>query len=176
MSHLRTCKPPPTPLKSGGLKKWLWKVRSVLNRTGNIIEKILRFSFFELSSKIGVIFQKNDTKMVITRKIKIVEFWNLVLLSIQPIADILTKKNSKIQKSIFKIQFFFFFKFLKFTWKIGNRLIRKKNQFSDFSDFYFSSYGHLSVIFLKNHPNFRWFYFFYFDIFQILMKDRHSAE
>ena len=33
--------------------------------------------------------------------------------------------------------------------------IRKKNQFSDFSDFYFSSYGHFSVIFLKNQPNFR---------------------
>ena len=37
-------------------------------------EKNFRFIFFELSSKIGVIFQKNDTKMVITRKIKIVEF------------------------------------------------------------------------------------------------------
>ena len=28
----------PPPLKSGGLKKWLWKVRSVLNRTGKIIK------------------------------------------------------------------------------------------------------------------------------------------
>ena len=51
-------------------------------------------------------------------------------------------------------QNFFFFKFLKFTWKIGNRLIRKKNQFSDFFDFYFSSYGHFSVIFLKKSPQF----------------------
>ena len=30
-----------------------------------------------LSSKIGVIFRNNNTKMVITRKIKIEEFWNL---------------------------------------------------------------------------------------------------
>ena len=29
---------------------------------------------------------------------------------------------------------------IKFTWKIWNRLNRKKNQISDFSDFYFSSY------------------------------------
>ena len=43
---------------------------------------------------------------------------------------------------------------MKFTWKIGNRLIRKKNQFSDFYDFYFSSYGHFSVIFLKKSPQF----------------------
>ena len=28
-----------------------------------------------------------------------------------------------------------------------NRLNKKKNQVSDFSDFYFSSYGHFSVIF-----------------------------
>ena len=53
----------------------------------------------------------------------------------------------------FKIKFFFF-TFFKFTWKIGNRLIRKKNQFSDFSDYYFSSYGHFSVLFLKKSPQF----------------------
>ena len=46
------------------------------------------------------------------------------------------------------------FFFSKFTWKIGNRLNRKKNQFSNFSDFYFSSYGHLSVLFLKKSPQF----------------------
>ena len=35
-------------------------------------EKILRLIFFELSSKIGVMTsQKNDTKITITRKIKI---------------------------------------------------------------------------------------------------------
>ena len=37
-------------------------------------KKNFRFLFFELSSKIRVIFQKNDTIMVITRKIKIAEF------------------------------------------------------------------------------------------------------
>ena len=36
---------------------------------------------------------------------------------------------------------------MKFTWKIGNWLNRKKNQFSDFSDSYFSSYGRFSAIF-----------------------------
>ena len=33
-----------------------------------------------------------------------------------------------------------------FTWKIRNRMNRKKNQISDFSDFHFSSYGHFFVI------------------------------
>ena len=62
--------------------------------------------------------------------------------------NVATEKRSK---------FFYFFLFLKFTWKIGNRLNRKKNQFSDFSVFYFSSYSHFSVIFLwRHHPNFRW--------------------
>ena len=57
----------------------------------NVHKKIFRFLFFELLSKIGVIFQKNDTIMAITRKIKIGEFWNLVLFSIQPNADLSTK-------------------------------------------------------------------------------------
>ena len=69
-------------------------------------------------------------------------------------------------------QIFFFFNFFKFWWKIGNRLNRKWNQISKFSDFYFSSYGHFSVIFVKkitpifddNSKNkigdfFNWFYF-----------------
>ena len=37
---------------------------------------------------------------------------------------------------------FFFSKVLKFTWKMRNRLNRKKNQISGFSNFYFLSYGH----------------------------------
>ena len=36
----------------------------------------------------------------------------------------------------------FFSKVLKFTWKMWNRLNRKKNPISDFSDLYFSSYGY----------------------------------
>ena len=39
----------------------------------------------------------------------------------------------------------FFFKSVKFTWKIRNQLNRKKNQILDFSDFYFLSYGHFGT-------------------------------
>ena len=67
--------------------------------------------------------------------------------------------------TIEKIFFFFhtswYIKFPKrnsnsseFTWNIGNRLNTKKNQNSDFSDFYFSSYGHFSVIFVTSAPQF----------------------
>ena len=42
---------------------------------------------------------------------------------------------------IFNKKIFFFTKVVKFTRKIRKRL-NKKNQISDFSDFYFSSYGH----------------------------------
>ena len=36
----------------------------------------------------------------------------------------------------------FFSKVVKFTSKMRNELNRKRNQISDFFDFYFSSYGH----------------------------------
>ena len=65
----------------------------------------------------------------ITRKIKIGKIWNLVFLSIQPILF-----------QIFHVQLTTFEFIFKFTWKIDNRLNRKKNQILDFSDFYFSSY------------------------------------
>ena len=42
---------------------------------------------------------------------------------------------------LFKINFLFFL-FFKCTWKIQNRLNRKKNQISDFTNFYFSSYSY----------------------------------
>ena len=62
VSHLRTCRPP--PLKSGGLKKWLWMVRSVLNRTGKIIQKFYDFYFSSYGWKFienwGYIEYKND--------------------------------------------------------------------------------------------------------------------
>ena len=50
------------------------------------------------------------------------------------------QKRSNIfeQKNFFPI--FSFSKVFKFTWKMRNRLYRKKNQISGFSDFYFSSY------------------------------------
>ena len=44
---------------------------------------------------------------------------------------------------------------IKFTWKMWNRLNRKKNWISGFSDFYFSSFGHFwSFLYL----NFRWIF------------------
>ena len=44
---------------------------------------------------------------------------------------------------------------MKFTWKIGNRLIRKKNQFSDWFRFLFFE---LWSFLYSNHPNFRWIF------------------
>ena len=52
VSCLRTCRHPP-PLKSGGLKKWLWKVRCVLNRTGKIIKKFSDSYFSSNRRKLG---------------------------------------------------------------------------------------------------------------------------
>ena len=63
---------------------------------------------------------------------------------------------------------------MKFTLKIGKWLNRKKNQFSDLSEFYFSSYGHFSVIFLTSSPQFSMItrkmnikiFFYYFSHFR----------
>ena len=60
---------------------------------------------------------------------------NLIFFSIQEILDLSCifdhfKKKSKV---------------VKFTWKIWNQLNRKKNQISDFSDYYFSSYAEKTV-------------------------------
>ena len=84
----------------------------------------------------------------ITQKMKIGKIWNLIFLPIRPIPDLSCKFEN--------LWIFFFFKEVKFTWKIQNRLNRKKNQISDFSDFNFSSYGHFLVILCRHHPNFRW--------------------
>ena len=51
------------------------------------------------------------------------------------------QKCSNIFNQIF-FSPFFFSKVFKFTWKIRNRLNRKKNHIPDFSDLYFSSYSH----------------------------------
>ena len=61
-------------------KKSLLMVRSVLNRTGKIIKKFSDFYFLSYHWKLGWFFQKNDTKMTITQKIKI---RYLIFLSIQ---------------------------------------------------------------------------------------------
>ena len=104
-SQLLTCRQKVIPSKRITSKKLLWMVRSVLNRTGKIIKKFSDFYFSSYHRKLGWFFRKNDTKMVITRKIKIVEFWNLVLLSIQLIADILKEKNLKKKQKIFFLDF-----------------------------------------------------------------------
>ena len=49
-----TIKDMQTPPPSSEIVETLWKIRNVLNRTEKIIKKILRFLFFNLSSKIGV--------------------------------------------------------------------------------------------------------------------------
>ena len=92
-------------------------------------------------------------------KIKFGKIWNLVFLSIQPIPDLSYKFDhfwGKIYIFLFRLKKIHEFhesmkhqnpkkknssKVIKFTWKIWNRLNRKKNQISDFSDFYFSSYA-----------------------------------
>ena len=53
-----------------------------------------------------------------------------------------------------KITIFFFINSQIFM-KDADRLNRKKNQISDFSDFHFSRYGHFCT---KYHPNFRWIF------------------
>ena len=93
-SHLRTYTEPPPP---SVVVETLWKVRSVLNRTGNIIKKFSDFYFSIYHRKLGWFFHKNDTKMTITRKIKIGKIWNFVFISTQPIAD-LSSKFEKFQK------------------------------------------------------------------------------
>ena len=45
-----------------------------------------------------------------------------------------------------------------FLWKMRNVLKRKKNNVSDFSYYYFSSYSHFLVILWRHHPNFRWIF------------------
>ena len=47
---------------------------------------------------------------------------------------------------------FIFSKMFKFRWKLRNVLKRMKDQFSDF---YFSSFGHFHT---RNHSNFRWIF------------------
>ena len=55
---------PPTS-KVSPLKKWLWMVRNVLNRTGKIIKKFPDFYFSSYHRKLGWFFQRNYTKMAL---------------------------------------------------------------------------------------------------------------
>ena len=85
------------PLRNDPIKKWLHMVRNVLNRTRLWIKFFSDFYFSSNHRKLGWFFQKNDTKMTITQKIKIVKIWKLVLLSNQPISN-LPCKFQKFQK------------------------------------------------------------------------------
>ena len=86
VSCLRTCRPPPP-------QKW-WPQKGVMKGAkfaelkGKINKKILRFYFSSYHWKLEWFFHKNVAKITITRKIKIGKIWNLVFLSIQPIADL----------------------------------------------------------------------------------------
>ena len=84
----------PPPLRSG---ENFMKGAECAEQNGKIIKKFSDFYFSSYHRKLGWYFHKNDTKMTITRKIKIGENWNLVFLSIQVIANL----SSKFQKWIF---------------------------------------------------------------------------
>ena len=58
------------------------------------------------------------------------------------------------QKKISNIKINFFSKLVKFTWKIQNRLNKKKKQISNFSNFHFSSYGHFCSKYCQLSMNF----------------------
>ena len=133
-SQLRICRPPLPQLWSHFHERC-----AMCWNECNFFLRFLWFLFFELLRKFiknWQFLEQKWWKMTITRKIKIGKIWNLVFLSIQPIADFSCKFDHFWKKLLF----------LKFTWKIGNRLNRKKNQISNFSFFYFSSYGHFCEV------------------------------
>ena len=51
-----------------------------------------------------------------------------------------------------------FFKVVKRTWSMRNMLNRKKNQVSELSVFYFSSYGDFWSFLYSNHSSFWWIF------------------
>ena len=61
---------PPPSSEMTPIKKWLQMVRNVLNRKETWIKKNFDFYFLSYHRILGWFFRKNDTKMVITRKIK----------------------------------------------------------------------------------------------------------
>ena len=113
-------------------------------------------------------FNENwGTKMTKTRKIKIGKIWNLIFLSIQHIPHLSCKFEHFWKKELYflvkywimssKLNYQHFhpsikckMKIIAFIWKIRNRLNRKKNQISDFSNFYFLSYDNFCTKFSMN--------------------------
>ena len=88
------------------------------------------------------ILEQKWRKVTIIRKIKIGKIWNLVFLFIQPIT-VLSCKFDHFWRIFFGgILMFLIHDFLlnKINKKILQKLNRKKNQITELSDFYFSSY------------------------------------
>ena len=85
-----------TPHPPSVLIRFLWMMGSVLYSIGKIMKN---FSSLYFSSYRKLVWwcHKNDTKMSISRKIKIGKIRNLVFLPIQPIADL----SCKIKKNIY---------------------------------------------------------------------------
>ena len=87
----------PPPSEMTPIIFWLYMMRNVLNRTKTWIKKFSDFYFSSYHRFSIRFFQKNDTKMATTRKIKIGKIWKLVLFSFQLNAD-LSSKFEKYQK------------------------------------------------------------------------------
>ena len=146
-----------------GFYGW-WGVCCIVGM-GKIMKKFSDFYFSSYHRKLGWFFHKNDTKMTITRKIKIGEFWNLVLLSIQPIAD-LSSKFEKCKKK--KLDFdcmvtsLIFFKikkniyFSNFDERSAIGWIESRTKFQNSLIFIFRVTVILVSFLWKNHSNFRW--------------------
>ena len=98
----------------------------------------------------GDFFKNNDTKMTITRKIKIAKIWKLVSLSIQPISDLPCKFLKFLKKKII---------FLKF-WNLHGRSeiswIEKMIIFRFFQFLFFELWSFWCHFLWCHHPNFRW--------------------
>ena len=146
------CRPYPS-----SLIRFLWMIWNMLNRMKNEIIFYSDFYFFELSWKIhrklGWWCHKNDHNSKNKNRkhlnlgfsfysadcgffsCKFDHFWrNFYLFNILMFLEtwiFFYRKRAKKKLS----------KVVKFTWKIWNRLNRKKNQISDFSDFHFLSYA-----------------------------------
>ena len=101
-----------TPLPPSLLISLLWIMGSKLYGMGKIMKKFSYLYFSSYHRKLGWWRHKNDTKMTISRKMKIRKIWKLVffLFSRFPIFHIILKNKNKI---------------LKF-WKIYEKCLRKK--------------------------------------------------
>ena len=135
VSYLRTCRPSP-PQKCP-------------------LSEIFFLFFQKKKIQKNWFFQKNDTKMTITRKIKIGKIWKLVLFSLQLNANILRKKNSQKKKK----KNFFFKKKKSNLFK--NRIIemskiQKRDTFFFFANFFYSDFGENFTVIFSKIPNIFW--------------------